>query len=698
MDPARERFELGEWVVDAAGNRLQRGGEVRPLRHKAMALLVLLARHPGDTVTREEIIDAVWDGNRFVAPKAINTAVWTLRQALGDDSETPRYVETVAKKGYRLIAPVRPLAASAEIAPTQPAPPPVPAPAARRVPALLLALLAVFVLTAAGLGAWRQSHPSTTAAAPLPVVTPLTQNPGIEYVGRLSHDGRWLAFGWWQGQGVGQLHLRAADKLDATPQQISGNSGEVQGLAWSPDAQAIAYTAVAPGGRCALWLYRLQDQTRRELARCAPMFTPIVDWSPDGRWIAFSAVADGAGGLFLIAPDGSGLKRLTTSPPSAAPDHQPAWAPDSTRIAFAREDPSDGSRDLHEATLDGQVRRLSTLRLYTLHGLAYAAGGQDLIFSTTLHDSRVLQRWERTSGRTAPLGLEGSAPARSADGRLVYSLLRGRVSIARVGWGAAAPERLITSVGSDRSPDAGATRNVFISRRLGTTELWQADVDGRQPRQLTSLGGVVVAPALSPRGDQVAFLGNCGPGKRFGLCVLDGVEGTPRPLAADAAGYGRPAWHPQAAEVWVASDRGGRWQLWRFSTDGTSAPTAVDTEQPPGRALQWVADGSALIYQPRYGNRLHWRTAAGGTERPIEAATAGESLLDWRWSSGGLVVLTRSDRERFRKIDPTTGGQRLLSEHALGTFPEMATFALAGDGTALVEVSEAAVADLMQAR
>lgn len=693
MDPARERFELGEWVVDAAGNRLLRGNEVQPLRHKAMALLVLLARHPGQTVTRDEIVDAVWDGNRFVAPKAINTAVWTMRQALGDDSETPRYVETVAKKGYRLIAPVRPLGPAIEV----PAPEP---PRRRKTPAArpLTALAAVAATAAAVVWAWHTQVPPPGAVAALPVVTPLTQNPGIEYVGRLSPDGRQLAFGWWQGQGVGQLYLRAAEPIDAPQQQISGDSGDVLGLAWSPDAQAIAYTAVAAGGRCALWLYRLAERTRHELARCAPMFTPTVDWSPDGRWIAFSAEADGAGGLFLIAADGSGLKRLSTAPPAAAPDHQPAWSPDSRRLAFAREDPADGSRDLHEATLDGQVRRLSTLRLYRLHGMTYAAGGQDLIFSTTVQDSRVLQRWERSSAKALPLGLEGSAPALAADGRLVYALLRGRVSIARLAWGTAAPQRLITSVASDRSPDAAGSRTVFISRRSGSPELWLADGGGQQPRQLTRLDGAVAAPALSPSGGQVAFLGNCGPGKRYGLCLLDTTDGAARPLAADAASYGRPSWHPQAAEVWVASDRGGRWQLWRFATDGKSPPATVETEQPPGRALQWAADGSALVYQPRFGNRLQWRATASGAERPFDVVPAGESLVDWRWGTTGLVVLARGNRERFHRVDPASGRSTVLSDHALGTFPELATFTLAGDGAVLVEVAEAAVADLMQAR
>lgn len=696
VDPAREPFELGDWLVDAPGNRLRRGDEVRPLRHKAMALLVLLARRPGETVTRDEIVDAVWDGNRFVAPKAINTAVWTIRQALGDDPESPHYLETIAKKGYRLIAPVKAVAPSAL--------PPVTAPRPRRIVWSMVAgaalLLAVFV------GMWQSWRTVAQTTASLPVATPLTQNPGLEYLGQLSPDGRLLAFAWWQGQGAGQLYLRDAADLAATPAQISGDAGEVQGLAWSPDGQALVFTALSGQGRCTLWLYRLKERARQELARCSALFTPTVDWSPDGRWIAFTAQADGAGGLFLIAPDGSGLRRLTTAPPAAIGDHQPAWSPDGRRLAFARQDPADGTRDFYETTLDGPVRRLSQLRLYTLHGLTFDAGGQDLVFSTTRQDTRVLLRFNRATGAALPLGLEGSAPARSADGRLVYALLRSHISIGRVAWGQGAPQRLITSVASDRGADADRVhaRTVFVSRRSGALELWRADANGQQPAALTQLDGQVGSPVWSPSGRRVAFLGNCGPGKRFGLCLLDVPDDAtqpapaPRPLAADAANYGRPAWHPTAAEVWVASDRGGRWQVWRFATDGSGRAEAVDTEAVPGRALQWAADGSALLYQPPFGNRLRSRPAAGGAERVIRVADDAETLVDWRVDAAGVVALVRGGGERFLRADLQSGRQDVLSEHALGTFPEFATFTLAADGSALVDVANTAVADLMQAR
>ena len=733
----RPGFELGDWFVDVSGNRLVRGDEVRPLRHKAMEVLVLLAQHAGQTVSRETLEQTVWQGNSFVAPKAINTAVWTIRQALGDDPESPRYLETIAKKGYRLVAPVRvppdlasapALDAASETAPAagsaaMPAIAPAIAPAItpaprfpaprddRRARAVLAGGSVALALVAAAVFWPRQapppSAPPATAAAPAyREVVALTQEPGVEYLGELSPDGRKLAFGWWRGRGTGQLHVRdvppagaaASASTASPPVSLSTDAGEVHGFSWAPDGRSLAYTATPVGGPCTLWVQAL-DGPRRALARCAALFTPSVAWSPDGRHIAFSAESEGAGGLFLVAPDGSGLRRLSTAPPSAMADHQPAWSPDSRRLAFARQDPADGTRDLHEATLDGTVQRLSTLRLNLLHGITYAADGQDLVFSTTQQDRRTLQRWDRRSARAQPLGLEGSAPTRAPGGGLVYALLRTHVSIARL-QGRETPERLLHAVASDRAPrlDDGGRRVAFVSRRTGTQELWTAQADGAQARALTALDGQLGEPAWQAGGEHLAFLGNCGPGKRFGLCVIATAGGPPRPLAADAANYGRPAWHPTRPEVWVPSDRGGRWQLWRFPLDG-STPDTLSTAEPPGRAVQWMPDGRALVYQPRGARHLQWRALGpAAAERRLDVAASGEELLDWRLHDGGVRTLTRGDRERWRQLDLASGRRQALGEHSLGSFPERASFDIAADGTVLVEVANSDVADIMLAR
>jgi Tol biopolymer transport system component/DNA-binding winged helix-turn-helix (wHTH) protein len=704
MDPVNDAFDLGDWHVDVGGNRLLRGDQVRPLRHKAMALLVLLARHAGQTVQRETLVREVWDGNHHVADKAINTAIWAIRQALGDDPEAPRYVQTVAKKGYRLIAPVAAKAAPPAVPPRSPTAPAVvpvaPAPAGRaRAAAAVGAVLLLTLIAAVASAPWWLSGTTRPQASAVPVTSPLTQLPGVEYVGRLSPDGRWIAFGWWQGRGGGRLYLRRADAPGEAPRDLSGEVGDVEGLAWAPDSRSLAFTATQPQGRCTLWRVPLDGGGPQSLATCAALFTPTVDWSPDGQTIAFSAEADGAGGLFGIAPDGSGLRRLSTAAPLAMPDHQPAWSPDGRRLAFARQDPADGTRELYEWAPGGAVQRITQLRLYRLHGLTWDRNGRDLVFATTQQDRRVLMRWDRAAGTAVPLGLEGSAPARSADGSLVYALLRSHVSIARLADGVPMPERVISSVGSDREPHdvPAAPGPVFVSRRSNAPELWVAPRDGRPAYALTQLDGVVAAPAWSPAGDRVAFVGSCGPAGRHGVCRLDLATGHVQLLATDAADYGRPAWHPDGRSVWVSSERGGRWQVWRLDADsGQALPVA--TAEEPGRLLDWEPDGRHFVVESQDRGTLTWHGADGRAGRTQVLAGDGQTVLDWRLASDGLVVLTRGSRERIERVDASGARRSTLADLPLGTVPERARLAIAADGGLLIEVSDTATADLMRAR
>lgn len=724
-DPWLSGFRLGDWQVDCSGNRLLREDEVRPLRHKAMALLLLLARHAGRTVTRDQIVEAVWDGNHFVAPKAINTAIWTIRQALGDDPDAPRYLETIAKKGYRLIAPVSlspsevtPPTSTSVPLPAIDAPPPGPHPTGGRLPAWWsnwwwAATLVLLLGVAAGaLRLAMRADPPVVAGAPsapaslVPMVPkPLTHEQGVEYLGALSPDGKQLAFAWWRGRGGGELHLLRIDSPEAAPQPLAAGHGDLNSLAWAPDGGAIAFAALTGNGHCRVWLQPLppgaSPTAPRELAECAALATPSLAWSPDGRQITFSAVRDGAAGLFSIGPDGQNLQRLTTTPPAAMADHQPSWAPDGSHLAFVREDPGDGTRDLHEWRPGAGVRRLTNLKLHSVHGLAHAANGQDLVYSTTQQDARVLLRWQRADGHVVPLGVEGSAPVRAADGSLVYSLLRTQVSIARLAFGGQ-PVRAIHGVGSDRMPrpDPSGARIAFVSRRGGPLELWLASPDGSAARALTTLGGIVESPAWSPKGDRLAFIGSCGPDGRIGLCTVRAEGDAPQPLSTDAADYAEPTWHPRRDEIWVASDRASAWQLWRFPAAG-GAGIVEPTEMAPGRSLQWLADGSGFVYQPRGENHLRWRTVAGpaaGHERRIDVATKDEELVDWRVGDGTITTLTRSDLDRWRRIQLASGRRQALGELALGTLPERARFSLAGADAVWVEVANTQVGDLMQLR
>lgn len=96
-------LRIGDWTVWPDLNRIARAGEQRLLEPRAMDLLVFLARHAGTTCSREQILDGVW-GTRALVDGVVTKTVSDLRRALDDDVQAPVYVQTVSRRGYRLIA------------------------------------------------------------------------------------------------------------------------------------------------------------------------------------------------------------------------------------------------------------------------------------------------------------------------------------------------------------------------------------------------------------------------------------------------------------------------------------------------------------------------------------------------------------------------------------------------------------------
>jgi DNA-binding winged helix-turn-helix (wHTH) protein/Tfp pilus assembly protein PilF len=99
-------FVAGEWTVVPSRNVLLRGDQQVRVEPRVMDVLVHLAEHAEQIVAKEELIEHVWKG-RYVTDDVLTVTIYALRKALGDDARRPRYVETVSRRGYRLIAPVK---------------------------------------------------------------------------------------------------------------------------------------------------------------------------------------------------------------------------------------------------------------------------------------------------------------------------------------------------------------------------------------------------------------------------------------------------------------------------------------------------------------------------------------------------------------------------------------------------------------
>lgn len=196
-----QKFHFGEYTLDQSSYRLWRGTRSLRLEKMPMELLLLLVERRGELVSREEIAERLWGKDVFLdVDHGINTAIRKVRSALRDDSEKPRFVETVVGKGYRFAAPI----SSTNGASHPAAPLPTPSPAAAAAPAsapaalpaqepaawarprawlgiaIALAVLALAWALQRGLRARRASPPAIRSVAVLPLKN-LSGDPSQEY-------------------------------------------------------------------------------------------------------------------------------------------------------------------------------------------------------------------------------------------------------------------------------------------------------------------------------------------------------------------------------------------------------------------------------------------------------------------------------------------------------------------------------------
>jgi DNA-binding winged helix-turn-helix (wHTH) protein len=113
---------FGVFELDLAAGELRRNGAKLRLQEQPFQVLALLLERAGDVVTREELRQKLWPADTFVDfDHSLNTAVNKLRETLGDSASSPRYIETLARRGYRFIAPLqteaRPNASAVEVPP-----------------------------------------------------------------------------------------------------------------------------------------------------------------------------------------------------------------------------------------------------------------------------------------------------------------------------------------------------------------------------------------------------------------------------------------------------------------------------------------------------------------------------------------------------------------------------------------------------
>ena len=100
-------FRVGPWLVQPSLNTISQNGTSNHLEPKVMEVLVCLAGHAGEVVPKENLLQSVWP-DTFVSDDVLKRSVSELRRAFSDDARLSRIIETIPKRGYRLVALVKP--------------------------------------------------------------------------------------------------------------------------------------------------------------------------------------------------------------------------------------------------------------------------------------------------------------------------------------------------------------------------------------------------------------------------------------------------------------------------------------------------------------------------------------------------------------------------------------------------------------
>src|SRR6266478_1285869 len=303
MRTASGVLRFGVFEVDLRTGELRRQGLRLKLPSQSFQVLKLLLEHPGDLVSREELREKLWPADTFVDfDHGLNAAVNRLREALGDSADSPRFVETLPRRGYRFIVPVEwnsansetPISSAAAASCSEPSRGvqdiserlPVTAPRPRlRITRFALAFTGVILVTGVLLYLLRPHTQSDTLT-----VIPFTTYPGFEAAPSFSPDGNQIAFAWSKEGLNFDLYVKQIGQERAV--RLTYRPATYLVPAWSPDGRFIAFARRGKNDNdTGLYLMPALGGSERKLADAtAGVYYPyyLLSWSPDGKRLAFS--------------------------------------------------------------------------------------------------------------------------------------------------------------------------------------------------------------------------------------------------------------------------------------------------------------------------------------------------------------------------------------------------------------------------
>ncbi len=658
-------FELNGWTIDSLAHSLSYGDEDYQVPAKVMAVLVVLAQNHERLVTREELIDVVWDGNSYVGEKALNNAVWRIRQVLGKNADGSEYVKTTPKTGYQLT--VVPRFSVFEGTDTQ----------FRKRSSTRLWFVAAVVLLAVALYQFipREPSPLSTGES-LAMVTNL---PGRELYAAPSPNGKMFAFLHVSQRGTQDLYVQSLEEAGAEAIRFSSDDASNFGPTWAADSQHLAYIRVDDvTDLCEVVVRDLAEDSEEVIDQCVDIGYPTLSWSPDGRWLVYRKDDPDVGpGLYLKAmnhkfqPVAELSDRRISCFDCTLFDQEVSWSPDSKHLAVTRLK-NRMSTNVYRFDIDLWNFKQLTRGEISIKGHTWSKNGKNILYVSNKHPlNRRIWSIDSETGESQEIGYQGAGfPVYlpSYESILFYrrrvTTYISAIELDRSSGASMFPVPIIQTSGSERNPDYSgiADRLAYYSNVSGHNEIWTASPDGSNRKQLTNLQTSAVDPRWSPDGRQIAFIALDANTESTVVNVFDVQGGSIRTVTTGFGDHGAPNWARDGMSLIVPIWQGQEVDLWRVTLDGNQLTRLTSVGAEYGRVSP---DGSLLYYTKLSERGLFKMPVEGGPETQVIADMVWSGIGNWTWAGADSIIYARryNDLSELVELHETSGETRVLLRH-----------------------------------
>jgi Tol biopolymer transport system component/DNA-binding winged helix-turn-helix (wHTH) protein len=608
---------FGPFEFDSSSGELRKNGIRLRLSGQALRILELLVERPGQVIGRDEIQKRLWDGTTFVDfEHGLNAAINKLRQTLGDSADQPRYIETLPGRGYRLIAPLRPIKpddgdASADMLAKRGAlhvdeaagddrvelrefiegsAKPV---LSSRLGWMLAGIVTVAVLAFPILNFRSFEHPADLQTMRFDIQTgPMANEANIA----LSPDGRKLAFVADGPEHTPQLFVRRMDTLKALALTETQNASQPF---WSPDSRYIGFVSEAEHK-----MKKVDSSGGPPQTICS--YPDALGNPARGSWNSDGLIIFGMGtGIYRVSASGGiPAQVMGLSPEVSGTMAWPYFLPDGVHFLYAFSGSADNS-GIYVGSLNGENSKLVVAGPSMA---AYSSSGHLLfVRDSTLFAQPFDSRNLTLSGEPFPVA-ENIARG-GTNGRFAFDISANGILVYRSG----ARSRAMQLVWFDRSGKPV-----------------------REPLEVAREGQL--SPEISPDGRRAVVDRTVNGNRDIWMLELD-HEAVSR-FTFDPAEDGYPVWSADGKQIAFESRRSdGRFHIYTKSESGAGQEELLLDSLGQQWPSDYSRDGKYLLYQQQPPHRELWALPLTGQERkPIPVATAPFNQEDGAFSPDGRWV------------------------------------------------------------